>query len=185
MPLHHNPLPWRMPTTAPFAITGVFASDPMAPALQTRHYVGWLIVVGLAMIASATLVPLYGTFEGGASGSVGRGLSIMTPATLADFVAKDDLPLTVLLLMPLGCLLGLLPWPRRTRLVAIETTQEWLPVPPRACQSSEVIDNISELLVGAAGGAVAAVVVDRLSRLVRLLGGAGRHGRASEDGLDR
>ncbi len=174
MLLHHNPLPWVIPGTALFAIIGVFASGPIARVLQTRRFVGWLLVVSLAMIAFATLVPLYGTFEAGTSSSIGCDLSIMTPVALADFVAIDDRAMNVLLFIPLGCALGLLPRTRRSLLLvlggislpfAIEATQGLLPILHRACESNDVIDNVTGLLVGMAGGAVTAAVLDRLTVL--------------------
>ncbi len=168
---YHNPLPWVAPGTALFAVIGVFASGPLARALKTRRFVGWLLVVSLALIAFATVVPLYGTFEATPSGSVGCDLSVWTPVTVAHFVAKDDRAANVVLFIPLGCALGLLPRSRRSLLlvlggmalpVAIEATQALLPVLHRACQSGDVIDNVTGLLVGLIGGVVATVVFGRL-----------------------
>ncbi len=172
MLIHHDPLPWVAPGTTLFAIIGLFVSGPIARALDTRRLVGWLLVVSLALIAFATLVPLYGTFEAGAPGSVGCDLSVLTPVTLGDFVSITDRALNVVLFAPLGFALGLMPRSRRSLVLiagaaalpfAIEATQGLLPVLHRACESRDVIDNITGLLVGLACGVVAGVVVHRLA----------------------
>jgi hypothetical protein len=169
---HHSPLPWVAPGTLAFAVVGVFASVPLARALRTLRAVAWLLVVSLALIVFATLVPLYGVFEASPTGSVGCDLSVMTPATLADFLAHDDRSKNVLLFIPLGCAIGLLPRSRRSLGLilggialpfAIEATQGLLPMLHRACQSNDVIDNITGLLVGLAVGAVARAVFQSLA----------------------
>jgi hypothetical protein len=169
---HDNPLPWVTPGTLVFAIVGVFASGPIARALRTRRIVAWLLVVSLAMIVFATLVPLYGAFESAAGGRVGCDLSIWTPVSLDDFLAKNDRALNVLLFMPLGFALGLLPRSRRSALlllgaitlpVVIEASQSLLTVLNRACESGDVIDNLTGLAVGWAAGLVVGLVIGRLA----------------------
>ena len=78
--------------------------------------------------------------------------------------------------IPLGATIGLLPGSRRKAAIviaaialpfAIETTQLLAPALDRACESADVVDNLSGLAIGLVGGVVAGRlggVVDRLPR---------------------
>jgi glycopeptide antibiotics resistance protein len=66
--------------------------------------------------------------------------------------------------IPLGATIGLVPRSRRMAVVliaaialpfAIEITQMLLPVLARACESADVVDNLTGLVVGIGGGGVA------------------------------
>ncbi len=170
-----DPLPWLVPGTLAFAVIGVFASAPLARVLRSRRAVSWLIIVSVAAIAFATLTPLYGTFETGPAGSTGCNLSTMSLVTLADFAHHDDRSRNVLLFIPLGLSLGLLPRSRRSLVLvvgaialpfAIEGTQALLPLLHRSCESGDVIDNLTGLALGWVGGLAGALVTDRVSAIL-------------------
>jgi glycopeptide antibiotics resistance protein len=172
---YHNPLPWVGPGTLAFAIIGVFVSGSVARFLRTRRVIAWLLVVSLAGILFATLVPLNGVFEASPTGTIGCNLSTLSPVRLTDFLSKDDRAANVFLFIPLGLALGLLPRSRRTALmvlggvvlpVFIEATQGLLPILHRACESGDVIDNVTGLLVGWVGGMAAGAVIARLASIV-------------------
>jgi glycopeptide antibiotics resistance protein len=66
--------------------------------------------------------------------------------------------------IPLGATIGLVPRSRRMAVVliaaialpfAIETAQLLLPVLDRACESADVVDNLTGLFIGLSGGVVA------------------------------
>lgn len=125
----------------------------------------WAILMAIGIIVSATLTPSRQAFEHGASGiSVPCDLTRIGPAPLAELLAITDASLNVLLFGPLGIAIGLLP---RSRLKAamicgaialpftIESTQLLVPLLGRGCQSSDVADNLTGLVLGLAVGTVA------------------------------
>jgi glycopeptide antibiotics resistance protein len=155
-------LPWLPPGTIVFAIIGIVVCRRLARALGTRPAVAWLLVVSVGIIVSATLTPLYGTLETTASGPGACDLSVMGFIPLRELFQVDDRSLNILLFIPLGVALGLLPRSRRTAFLvlaavlfpfAIETTQLLAPILGRGCQSIDVIDNLTGLAIGLAAGA--------------------------------
>jgi glycopeptide antibiotics resistance protein len=82
-------------------------------------------------------------------------------APLSELLRFNDASLNVLLFMPLGVSIGLMPRSRLKVIVfvaaialpfAIETTQMLLPLLDRSCESADVIDNLTGLVLGLAGG---------------------------------
>ena len=84
--------------------------------------------------------------------------------------------LNVLLFMPLGVSIAFMPRSRLKVAVlvaaialpfAIETTQLLLPILDRGCQSADVIDNLTGLVLGLAGGSVAGLLAGAVYRRTR------------------
>jgi glycopeptide antibiotics resistance protein len=80
--------------------------------------------------------------------------------------------------VPLGVMISLVPRSRRKAAIvvaaialpfAIETTQMLLPVLDRACESADVIDNLTGLVLGFAGGSVAGWLASAAYRRSRWL----------------
>ena len=140
--------------------------------LRIRRSRSWAILMAIGIIVSATLTPSREAFEYGTSGiSVPCELTRIGPAPLAELLAVTDASLNVLLFGPLGIAIGLLPRSRlKAALIcgaialpfAIESIQLLVPVLGRACQSSDVADNLTGLVLGLAVGTVAGRVAAAL-----------------------
>jgi glycopeptide antibiotics resistance protein len=95
---------------------------------------------------------------------------------LHELIRVDDRSLNVLLFIPLGVSLGLLPRSRRTAVLVlaavlfpfvIETTQLLVPALSRGCESVDVIDNLTGLAIGLAGGAILGLLLPDVRRRER------------------
>ena len=128
-------------------------------------------MAGTGLIVAATLTPFVGTSsEAPISGLC--DLSRLGFAPLSRLVRVGDESLNVLLFIPLGLAIGLLPASSARRALVlgglalpflVELTQALVPPLGRGCESADVIDNLSGLLIGLAIGLVAGW----LARLVR------------------
>jgi hypothetical protein len=164
-------LPWFAPGLILSFAVGLPLSGPVSRVLRTRRSVAYLLIVSLGAIVAATLPPGPAGFDriGTAIGACDlerRGL-----ATAHDYLSVSEVSLNVLLFIPLGVAVALLPWSRRTIVVAaaafalpvaIEAAQLVVPFLGRQCQSGDVIDNLLGLVVGLVVGAVS-VALRRLA----------------------
>ena len=141
-----------------------------------------LLILSVGVILAATLTPGREALEH-ASDIGGRcDLGRLTPASPREYLRFGSAGLNVLLFMPLGFVVALLPRSRRTAGIAIaaialpftvEAVQLLATFLGRACQSADVVDN----LLGLAGGAVlgAAAVITGLISGHREIGAGRRH----------
>ena len=160
-------LPWLAPGLVVATILGFAASSWIGRRLGTNRAVAWGLFVSVGLVASATLTPLRDGLELGAT--IGTcDLSRLGLASVDDLLRFGDTSLNVVLFMPLGLAIGLIPGSRRRNIVllvailspfAIETWQLLLPVLGRGCQSADVIDNLSGLAIGAVTGAGARILL--------------------------
>ena len=106
-------LPWFLPGFATSVVIGFLVRHRAARLLGASPLLGWVVVVSLGIIASATLTPLReGAFEGGAQAE-GCDFSRVGLASLKDILELGDTFLNILLFIPLGAALALLPRLRR------------------------------------------------------------------------
>lgn len=169
-------LPWFVPGVAVSAAVSLAAGGRIGRVLGARRAVGAMLIFSLGIIVSATLTPLRGTLD---FDTVVRGscdFSRMGLPPLSELRGLTDTSLNVLLFIPLGLSVALLPRSRRAVAVivaaialpfAIEATQLLLPALARGCESADVVDNLTGLAIGLAGGIVAgwlAAAVDRRPR---------------------
>jgi hypothetical protein len=134
----------------------------------------WAILIAVGIILSATLTPSRDALEYGTTGhAMTCDLTRIGPASLAELLANNDASLNVLLFGPLGIAIGLLPRSRRKAAMIsgatalpfiIESTQLLVPLLGRACQSSDVADNLTGLVLGLAVGTAAGRVAAALQR---------------------
>ncbi len=132
----------------------------LARRLGISEPIAWLLVISFGAIIAATLTPGLEAFppmHGKASCDVSR----IGPAPLADYTALGTTSLNVILFVPLGVLIALLP---RSRAMAfavvgaallpltIESIQLAATPLDRACQSGDVVDNMLGLALGLAAG---------------------------------
>lgn len=165
-------LPWFLPGFAVSVVIGYLVRHRAARFLGTSSLLGWAVVVSLGIVVSATLTPLHeGAFEGGTQ-AAGCDFSRVGLASLEDIIELGDTFLNILLFIPLGVALALLPRSRRKAWLmavalafplVIETTQLIATPLDRACQSADVVDNISGLLFGFVVGSVTGYLFSRAS----------------------
>ena len=171
--LHHSPvLPWFLPGVAIAAIVSIAATDVVGRALRVRRPVAWAMVLSLGVILAATMTPQWEALAFGAKGSSSCDFSRIGLAPLREYLRFGDTSGNALLFIPLGVTIALVPRSRRKAVVliaaialpfAIEITQMLLPILDRACESADVVDNLTGLVVGLAGGLSGGVVAGRLA----------------------
>lgn len=130
--------------------------------LGRGRFGGGLLIFSLGLIAAATLTPSREALRFGALGSGTCDLSRIGLAPLREVVTLGDPGFNILLFLPLGIAIGLLPWSRVAAALlvmavllppAIEATQLVVRALDRGCQASDVVDNLSGLLIGMIIGA--------------------------------
>jgi hypothetical protein len=131
-------------------------------ALGIGPTTGGLLVLSIGVILSATLAP--GAISEPWTGTTACDLSRVGLAPWREYLQFASPIVNVLLFVPLGVLVGLLPRTRRTAAVvvaaialpfAIEAIQLVVTPLGRACQSADVADNLVGLAVGVVAGVVA------------------------------
>ena len=141
--------------------------------MRVARPVAWLMVLSLGVILAATMTPQWEALAFGARGPSSCDFSRAGLAPLRELLRFNDTSGNVLMFVPLGVTIGLLPRSRRTAAVviaaialpfAIETIQLLLPVLDRACESADVVDNLTGLVVGLGGGVAAGWLVRSMAR---------------------
>jgi hypothetical protein len=157
-------IPWFWPGTALTLVIGLAFGDRVARALRTRPVIGIGLLVATGIIVSATLTPGREALESGAIGAGSCDVTRIGLASLTDLIAFKETTLNVLLFVPLGVAISLLPSSRWKALLAvgaaasplaIELVQMLVPSFDRACESADVVDNLAGLGLGLALGALA------------------------------
>lgn len=150
-------LPWFIPGLVVSMAVAAFACRPFGNVLRVRPWLAWAILVGFGVIVSATVTPLRGALEFEAVGSGVCDLSRIGLAPIRELLRSNDTSLNVALFVPLGIAIGLVGVSRsRAALIvcavalpfAIETIQLLVPFLERGCQSADVVDNLTGLMVG-------------------------------------
>lgn len=164
-------LPWFLPGVAVSLVIGILVARPVAGWLRTSWLLALLFVVSLGTAIAATLPPDSDGLVAQAGG-ITCDLERMWPASPRTYLRLNDVSLNVLLFVPFGITVGMLPRSRRTRLVVlgaialpfvIEATQSLVPVLGRGCESADVVDNLTGLVIGLALGRGMALARSRLA----------------------
>jgi VanZ family protein len=141
-------------------VIGTAASGRVARALGTRQIVAWLLIVSIGLVLSATLTPV-SEFETSAAGVGVCDLTRIGPAPLEDLRSLNDTTLNIVLFLPLGVAVGLLQNSRRKVAIilavaampfVIEGIQLVATSLHRGCESADVSDNLTGLIIGFAVG---------------------------------
>jgi hypothetical protein len=168
-----NVLPWFLPGFGISVAFAVAAGGWVGGMLSVRRAVAAALIVSLGLIAASTLTPQWEALAFGARGSGTCDFSRMGLASIADLRGPSDALGNILMFIPLGVTISLVPRSRRKAAIvvaaialpfAIETTQLLLPVLDRACESADVIDNLTGLVLGLGGGSVAAWTMNGMAR---------------------
>jgi hypothetical protein len=161
-----NVLPWLLPGLLASMAVGLAVSGWIGRRIGTGRVIAWGLFVGFGLVFAATLTPLRDGLDIGATMGT-CDFSRVGLASIDELLHVGDTSLNVLLFMPLGFALGLVPGSRRRNVLlalailspfAIETWQLLLPALGRGCQSADVFDNLSGLVIGLVIGAGARIL---------------------------
>ena len=164
---------WFWPGVFVSLALGIVFGRWLGRALRISRAVASLLIVGAGLIVSATLTPSREALTQGAVGSGTCEIARVGPASIAELLSFGDPTFNVLLFVPLGLAIGLVPASRRMAALAavalilpfaIETIQLLATGLGRACQSSDVADNLTGLVIGLVIGVLARRVSPRAGR---------------------
>jgi len=150
-------LPWLVPGVVVSILIGLVVARPLSRWLGTSFGVALLLVVGFGAVLSATIPPDHDGLLDLASRGWTCDLSRTGPASPLSYLRIGEASLNVLLFVPLGLAVGLLPGSRRAMLVgaialtatfAIEATQALVPMLGRGCEAADLVDNLLGLGLG-------------------------------------
>jgi VanZ family protein len=168
-----GPSPLFLPGIAISILISRSCSARVGRALSVGRRLAFALLLSVGLIASATLTPSPEALGSAVTGTnppnyhTSCDISRIGPPPLESLIAINDDSLNVLLFVPLGTLLALLPGSRRKAAlvvaaialpVAIEAIQLVIPQLDRACQTSDIADNLTGLVAGLAIGTVAGLV---------------------------
>jgi hypothetical protein len=145
-------IPWFVPALLISAILAMLVGPTVARWLRVPLPVAVLLVASAGAVVSATLTPIPGPAESLGSCDFRR----VGPAPLWALARPNEISLNVLLFVPLGIAVGMLPRTRRGLSVLalavaspllVEATQALVPVLGRGCQSADVVDNLTGLIL--------------------------------------
>jgi glycopeptide antibiotics resistance protein len=157
-------LPWLVPGVAISVAISIAASGAVGRALRVRRLVALALVLSLGVILAATLTPQWEALAFGAQGPSSCDFSRISLAPLGQLLSADDSGGNILMFIPFGVAIGILPRSRRKAAImafaialpfAVETVQLLVPALDRACESADVVDNLTGLAIGLAGGSIA------------------------------
>jgi VanZ like family len=166
-------IPWLLPGLVVSLVAAFILDGPIERFFRTGPLLSWALVVSLGIIISATLTPSRDAIDSGASGLRVCDFSRVDLAPIREVLLFGDTGLNVLLFIPLGATIGLMPPSRHKALLiaaavalpfAIEATQALVRSLDRACQSADVVDNLTGLAIGLVGGLMVQWVVGAAER---------------------
>ncbi len=155
---------WFWPGVLISLALGIAFGRRLGRGLRVPRAVATLLILGAGLVASATLTPSREALTQGAIGTGRCEIGRVGPASLGELLSFGDPTFNVLLFVPLGLAIGLFPASRRMAVLllaavilpfAIETIQLLATGLGRACQSSDVADNLTGLAIGLVIGVVA------------------------------
>ena len=158
---------WFIPGVVISVIVAVVLGGAVARTARVNRAVAMLLIVSLGVILSATLTPSLDALRFGMVGTDTCDLSRIGPASWDELRQFGDPTFNVLLFVPLGLATGFFPLSRRQAVlvlleaalpVVIELIQLVATGLDRACQSADMADNLTGLVVGLAAGVVASGV---------------------------
>jgi glycopeptide antibiotics resistance protein len=165
-------LPWFRPGVAISVVVSLALCGVVGRALGVRRAIAFALLLSLGIIVAATLTPRSSALDFGARGPASCDFSRIALASWGEILTFYDTGGNILMFIPLGAALGLLPRSRRKAAIvagaialpfAIEAVQLVVPWLDRACESADVVDNLTGLLLGLVAGTLA-------GRIVRVLG---------------
>lgn len=167
MPGLSESLPLFLPGIVVWTVLGLLTAAPLGRFLATSREVAFGLTMSFGLIVFATLSPNAPSDTAGIC-----DLSRIGLASLSTLTSDPDALLNVILFVPLGLMLGLLPRTRRNVAIVlaafsltflIEATQLLVTDLGRGCESADMADNTMGLVIGLVAGVVASVATRRPS----------------------
>jgi glycopeptide antibiotics resistance protein len=152
-----SPLPWLLPGSVVSLVVALIGSGPVGRWLGVRRIVAWAMLLTLGVILSGTLSPLEKEFQRSAAPRTCDISRLGPPPLSALLDPTTDVAANILLFVPLGFAVGLVPASRRKLAlvlaslalpVAIESVQLLVTPLNRGCESADVVDNLTGLAIG-------------------------------------
>jgi hypothetical protein len=161
-----SPLPLLGPGVVVAFVLSTLASGRVSRWLGVRRPVAWVLLMSVGVILAATLTPLR---EGLGADLAHPGSCDLSRMWLPSWDQVDrrgsDVLGNIVMFFPLGFAIALVPRSRRKAALLgaafafpflIEATQLVAVSLNRACESADVVDNLTGLVLGLAAGAVVA-----------------------------
>jgi len=157
-------VPLFLPVLVLAFLAAAISATRIARSARIQPVVAFLLVVSVGLIVAATLTPLETALEDGVASSGTCDMERAGWAPLSMYLRPTGAALNVLLFLPLGMALGMLPRHRRWTMIAVgagilspllvEGTQLLVPALGRGCQAADIIDNTTGVLLGLVAGRV-------------------------------
>lgn len=167
---------WALPGFAISIVVGLAVTPAVGRALGAGRATAWALVLSLGIILAATLTPGSEILGSGAWSPGYCDFSRIGLAPWGELLTFYDTGGNILMFIPLGAAIGLLPRSRRKVAIvvgaialpfAIETIQLVVPWLDRACESADVVDNLAGLMLGLVAGGVAGPIARTVDRRPR------------------
>jgi hypothetical protein len=153
-------VPWFLPGAAASLAISLAVCGPIGRVLgaRARHLA---LLFGPGLVIAATLTPQREAVDLGATGTGTCDFGRITLASPAFYGGANDAGENVLMFVPIGVAVALMPRSRRTAALAagalllpfmIEAVQLQALALDRACESADVVDNLAGLAIGLAIG---------------------------------
>jgi glycopeptide antibiotics resistance protein len=168
--LLYGPIPLLAPGIVVSLIVGAVAAGQLSRLLRVAVPVAFLLIASLGIIVSATVTPLRGAIEFGATGAGSCDVSRIVPLAPTRWLTLSEPSLNIAMFVPLGVAIGLVPRSRVKAILiaaalalpfAIELIQLSATALARGCETADMIDNLTGLVVGLALGALIGWLVSR------------------------
>ena len=154
-----NPLelPLFVPVMLVVTVLAIVGAGPVVRATGARRAVAVALVLAAGVVVAATLTPQSSALVDGEAGSGACNMGRLWPAAPWTYLVFGEVLGNVLLFMPLGVALALVPasaarnWLLLAAIASpflVEAAQLLLPAFDRACESADVIDNLLGLGIG-------------------------------------
>jgi hypothetical protein len=170
--------PWFLPGVAISGLASIVTGRFVAEKLVIRRALGCALAFWVGVILSATMTPSISGLDDQDRVMAWCDLSRIGPPTLDQLVTVNDVSLNVVLFVPLGFLISAITRHRWKILMLaatlpflIEGVQFFGASIGRECQSADVFDNLTGLLLGYIGG----VAMNAGREAMRRLRNGGRH----------
>ena len=166
-------VPLFVPAIVITILVAIAGSRVVGRDLGAPRWVAFLLIASVGLIAAATVTPLRSALDGVTAIEAVCDLHRFGPAGVWHGLYLTDAGLNVLLFIPLGVAVGLLPRSRRAAAVLaaaalspvlIEVIQLLVRPLGRSCQSGDVVDNLTGLAAGLLVGLLGARSLARLRR---------------------
>jgi hypothetical protein len=164
-------VPLFLPGIVLTVIVATLGARPLARRAGIHPAVAFLLVASIGLIVSATLTPLRDALDQGVPSSGTCDMSRTGWPPLSTYLSPTGAALNVILFVPLGVALGLLPpHARWTRIaivlglvspIAVELTQLVVRSLARGCQAADIVDNVTGVALGLLVGMLIRVIARR------------------------